>query len=91
MHERSSTLLTGGTGFFGKSIMDYYLRHECNNDYIVLSRNPEKFLSQNPQFAGSKHFSFLQGDVRDFQISDSFPIDRVIHAATPADNITADE
>ena len=91
MSVESAILITGGTGFFGKSIMDYFLRHECKNDYIVLSRNPEKFLNQNPQFAGNKHFSFLQGDVRDFRIPDSLPIDRIIHAATPADNITADE
>ena len=86
----NTVLLTGGTGFFGKSIMDYYLRHECNSNFIVLSRNPDKFLSQNPQFAGNKHFSFLQGDVRDFQIPDSLLIDRIIHAATPADDTTED-
>lgn len=90
MSGKKIILLTGGTGFFGKSIMDYYLRHECNNNYIVLSRKPEVFISQNPQFAGSKHFSFLQGDVRNFQIPDSLLIDRIIHAATPADDTIND-
>ena len=82
----SIVLLTGGTGFFGKSIMDYFLRHECGNHFVILSRHPENFLKQNPLFATLKIFSFLQGDVRDFQMPDSFLIDRIIHAATPVDD-----
>ncbi len=87
----NTVLLTGGTGFFGKSIMDYFLRYECRSHFVVLSRHPDRFLSQNPQFATIKSFSFVQGDIRDFQIPDSISIDRIIHAATPADNTTRDD
>ena len=87
----STVLLTGGTGFFGKSIMDYFLRHECGSHFVVLSRHPDHFLNQNPQFATIKSFSFVQGDIRDFQIPDSISIDRIIHAATPVDNTTSDD
>lgn len=71
--------------------MDYFLSRECGSHFVVLSRHPDRFLSQNPQFATIKSFSFLQGDIRDFRIPDSLPIDRIIHAATPADNTTDDD
>ena len=86
----NTVLLTGGTGFFGKSIMDYFLRHECGSHFVVLSRHPDRFLSLNPQFAAIKSFSFLQGDIRDFRIPDSIQIGQIFHAATPADNTTDD-
>ena len=87
----SNVLLTGGTGFFGKSIMDYFLHHECKSHFVVLSRHPDRFLNQNPQFATIRSFSFVQGDIRDFQIPDSIPVERIIHAATPVDNATNDD
>lgn len=70
--------------------MDYFLRHECGSHFVILSRHPERFLSQNPQFTTIKNFSFMQGDIRDFQMPDSLSIDTIIHAATPADNTTND-
>ena len=82
----NTVLLTGGTGFFGKSIMDYFLRHGSGNRFVVLSRHPDRFLSRNPQFATVKNFSFLQGDIRDFRIPDSIPIEQIVHAATPVDD-----
>ena len=66
--------------------MDYFLRHECGNHFVVLSRHPDRFLRQNPQFTTVKNFSFLQGDIRDFHIPDSIPIGQIIHAATPVDD-----
>ena len=76
--------LTGGTGFFGKSILSMlqrgFLPETC---FTVLSRDPRKFLDRNQEFNGMKQVEFLAGDVRNF----SFPnghFDAVIHAATPA-------
>ena len=47
--------ITGGTGFFGKSMFDYRLRHPdwkwAQAEWIILSRAPEKFAAEYPQLA----------------------------------------
>lgn len=76
-------LLTGGTGFFGKSILSLYRRGKFREyEFHILSRDPDAFLDSFPDLAG-KNIRFLRGDVRSFV----FPredFDAVIHAATPA-------
>ena len=77
--------ITGGTGFFGKSMLDYRLRHPewdwAKTEWVILSRSPEKFAAEYPRLANQSGVSFVAGDVRDF----AFPagrFDAVIHAAT---------
>ena len=79
--------ITGGTGFFGKSMLDYRLRHPewewAQTEWVILSRSPERFAAKNPQLANQAGVSFVSGDVRDFAFpKDSF--DAIIHAATSA-------
>ena len=79
----SKILLTGGTGFFGKSILDMVKRGKLTGyDFTILSRDPEKFLRNYPEFAGLSGINFITGDVRDFEISARF--DAMILGATPA-------
>lgn len=73
--------LTGGTGFFGKWLLEYFKTLDI--EVVVLSRNPGQFLQQFPEIGADSKISFVQGDVRSF----SFPVgpfDYVIHAATEA-------
>lgn len=81
--------LTGGTGFFGKSILRKLLSSSggfsCQrpNCVVVLSRNPMLFLKENPEFAKCDWLSFYKGDVENFSTlptHESFT--HVIHAAT---------
>jgi nucleoside-diphosphate-sugar epimerase len=72
--------LTGGTGFFGKCLLDFFMSQPL--EVVVLSRNPFSFLQENPQYTTIDHFSFIEGDVRDFVFPDG-TFDYVIHAATP--------
>lgn len=76
--------LTGGTGFFGKSILDMVKTGALPAmELLVLSRDPEKFLAENEEFSGLPGVRFVKGDVRDF----SFPAGRfeyILHAAAPA-------
>jgi len=37
--DRKRILITGGTGFFGKSILDYFARHANDYELTVLSRH----------------------------------------------------
>ncbi len=77
--------VTGGTGFFGKSLLAAWRgrpRPECT--LTILSRNPERFRREHPEFAALPQVEWVKGDVREFE----FPagrFDRIIHAATPAD------
>ena len=86
--------ITGGTGFFGKSMFDYRLRHPdwkwAQAEWIILSRAPERFADEYPQLADQAGISFVGGDVRDF----AFPqgtFDAIIHAATSAVTTLSDE
>lgn len=83
MHD-ASLLLTGGTGFFGKSILQSILEGTFHVARLaVLSRDPNAFLAANPHFKRIANLHLLQGDIRTF----SFPnekFDTIIHAATPA-------
>lgn len=77
--------LTGGTGLFGKWLLDYF--KDLNMEVVVLSRNPEHFVNEFPVYERCPHISFVKGDVRDFIFPDG-AFDYVIHAATP---VTSDD
>ena len=86
--------ITGGTGFFGKSMLDYRLRHPewkwAKAEWVVLSRSPDRFVASYPQLANQVGVSFVAGDVRDF----AFPegrFDAIVHAATSAVTTLSDE
>ena len=58
-------LITGGTGFFGKALLRVMrCKTETHPAHVtVLSRNPEKFLTQNPEFARLPWLDFIEGDI----------------------------
>ncbi len=77
-------LLTGGTGFFGKALLRYYLLSQSSDcEIYVLSRDPERFLAGHPEFAGFNSPTFLNGDIK---VRESLPwshrFSHVLHAAT---------
>lgn len=73
-------LITGGTGFFGKSILDYHRRHSLGA-LTILSRSASAFMERCPDL--SEGVRFVEGDVRSFDVGNE-KYDVVIHAATPA-------
>jgi dTDP-glucose 4,6-dehydratase len=75
----SRIFLTGGTGFFGKCLLDRFQTMET--ELTVLSRDPDRFLMKFPNFGHRPNVTFIQGDVRDFNFP-SGRFDYVIHAAT---------
>lgn len=94
IHMKQSLFITGGTGFFGKSLLDYRLRNPnwvwSNFEWVILSRAPEKFQSSFPTLANQEGVSFIAGDVRDFVFPDRH-FDAIIHAATSAVTTLSDD
>ena len=78
--------ITGGTGFFGKSIFDYWSRKPrfLNNvEITVLSRDPEAFCMKYPDISRQCGLHWVKGDIRTFQVNGKY--DYIVHAATTID------
>lgn len=82
-----SIFLTGGTGFFGKWILNSFIyinqKLELNAKLIVLTRNKNAFYELFPDFLDRKEVIFIQGDICTFDFPEE-KIDYIIHAATEA-------
>jgi len=82
----STLLIIGGTGFFGKSILDAYSRGLLSawsiEKIIVISRNANKLTSTNPELIND-NVELLDVDITSV---DTLPFaDYVIHAAASSD------
>jgi len=79
----TSIFLAGGTGFVGRSLLRYFLSNpDCNCLTItVLSRNPDIFISNHPEFSLDSRLRFLKGDILDVASLPNESFDFCIHAA----------
>jgi nucleoside-diphosphate-sugar epimerase len=84
-----SIFLTGGTGFFGKWLLESFIyvneKLSLNARLTTLTRDPELFLQAFPFYSDySKSVRFVKGDILsfDFNLEDKFQY--IIHAATAA-------
>jgi len=83
--DNKSFLITGGTGFFGVWLLSFldFAKTELNFEISaeVISRRPEKFLSQHPEFANKGWISWNRSDIRNVELK-STSLNYVIHGAT---------
>ena len=79
--------ITGGTGFFGKWILESLLWANDKLDLdcraTVLTRHPNRFRASVPHLARHRVISILKGDVRTFDFPSGI-FTHIIHAATDA-------
>ena len=84
-----SIFLTGGTGFFGKWLLESFIyaneKLALNSKITTLTRNPEAFLIDYPFYKEhTNSVQFVKGDILnyDFNLDEKFQF--IIHAATAA-------
>lgn len=86
-------LLTGGTGFFGRWLLESLLRAQARLgfqlDVTVLTRSVEAFRAKAPRLAGSPHIRFHFGDVCSFDLPRT-DLAYVIHGAATSAKATFD-
>ena len=77
--------ITGGTGFFGKWLLAALAcadeKLDLGLEVTVLSREPDKFLRDNPRVGEVSAFRFERGDVTDFSLINP-AFDFILHIAT---------
>lgn len=82
-------LMTGGTGFFGRWLVESVLRaderHGLGVRLSVLTRSPEGFAARAPGVAGDARVDLIAGDVRSFEA----PRERVTHVVHGAVSASA--
>ena len=86
-------LVTGGTGFVGRWLLETLLAANDSLDLgvtaTVLSRRPDAFVGQWPLIALSPHIELLEGDVRTFSLPPG-RFDRLLHLAAETNTQLSD-
>ena len=84
-------LVTGGTGFFGCSLLEQLREGKWQEySFTLLSRNAEKFAALHPEFAQLANAEFVSADVCNLSaLQEEYAY--IIHAATPLINQPCDE
>jgi dTDP-glucose 4,6-dehydratase/UDP-glucose 4-epimerase len=79
-------LITGGTGFFGIWMISalIVIKHLLNDDLrlIALTRDSEKFIQKYKDPTLVTHIEYIQGDVKNFELSDAINVTHLVHMAT---------
>jgi nucleoside-diphosphate-sugar epimerase len=85
----SRIFITGGTGFFGKWILETIIflneQKQINCSAVVLTRNSEQFKKNYPRFDHSS-ITYIKGDVKDFIFPEG-QFQYCIHAASETANL----
>lgn len=87
--KKTKIFITGGTGFFGKSL----LRHCAElrqSEIVMLLHESDEFLAEFPWVLTDKRIKILRGDIRSFEFPEA-DFDYIYHGATTSSRIISDE
>ena len=88
MIEGKRIFVTGGTGFFGNSLQQHCTALS-GNDVVFLSKDGKRAVVENSPFLAANRVSYVDGDVRNFDLRDT-GFDYILHAATTSCAIIPD-
>lgn len=77
-------LLTGATGFFGKwllALLALLNRQGAAIEVSAISRDPARFLVDQPEYRDCAWLHWLAGDIRELQRLPGRPVELILHAA----------
>ncbi|MGM3216306.1 hypothetical protein ACSQ5K_13695 [Pseudomonas sp. PhalM4] len=77
-------LLTGATGFFGRwllALFDELNRQGAGINVTVVSRNPNRFLDDEPHYRNCSWLSWVPTDIRDLRQLPGRPVELILHGA----------
>ena len=81
----SRIFITGATGFFGCALLEYFIHFNeklgLNSHISILTRNINKFTNKFPIFLKKSYFSYIEGDILDFDFPNK-KFTHIIHAAS---------
>ena len=89
-------LLTGGTGFVGKWILDVFLhanrKRNLSAKVVLVSRDPDLFLSKFPMLKKFEEIHWIKKDIRQLSYKDVGSCSFAIHATTAfGDNASSED
>ena len=73
-------LITGGAGFIGSNLCEYFLKH---NEVVCLDNFSTGYHHNIQSFLSNPNFTLIEGDIRNFQICENaiLGVDYVLHQA----------
>ena len=76
-------LITGGAGFIGSNLVEYFLNHDRINIVRVIDDLSNGYISNINKFFSNPRFEFIEGDIRDYNtcIKACQGIDKISHQA----------
>lgn len=83
MDKKVNILITGGAGFIGSNLVEYFINDSRIGLVRVLDNLSNGYIENIQKFFGHPSFEFIEGDIRDYEtcVKACYGIDKISHQA----------